>query len=292
MNSLRLKWFDQWLKGYATSIADGPEIEVFVMGGGSGERDSAGRMQHGGTWRKGNSWPLEGTILTPYFLHEDGSLTTTHRSTSARPATPTTRPIRCRPSAATSRTRSPPSSASPRAAPTTSAAGTELFYCKDTLKLSLRNDVCVFQTEPLEQEVEVTGPIVAKLWVSSTAVDTDFTAKLLDCCPPNEDYPEGFDLNLCEAILRMRFRNGFEREELIEPGQVYAIEIELQPTANRFLPGHRIRLDISSSNFPLWDANPNTGEPLGRERRKQLAHNTVHHDADHPSQVILPVIPR
>jgi putative CocE/NonD family hydrolase len=127
--------------------------------------------------------------------------------------------------------------------------------------------------------------------VASSAVDTDFTAKLVDVCPPNQDYPEGFDLNLCEAILRMRFRNGFEREELMQPGQVYEIAIELQPTSNRFMPGHSIRLDISSSNFPLWDANRNTGEPLGRERRILIAHQTLYHDAEHPSHVVLPVIP-
>ena len=94
----------------------------------------------------------------------------------------------------------------------------------------------------------------------------------------------------CEAILRMRFRNGFEREELMEPGRVYAIGIELQPTANRFMPGHRIRIDISSSNFPLWDSNRNTGEPLGLERTSVAAHQTVFHDAVHPSHVVLPIV--
>jgi putative CocE/NonD family hydrolase len=154
----------------------------------------------------------------------------------------------------------------------------------------MRSDVLVFRTPPLEDEVEVTGPIKVQLWVASSAVDTDFTAKLVDVYPANQDYPEGFDLNLCEAILRMRFRNGFEREELMDPGQTYAIEIELQPTSNRFMPGHRIRLDISSSNFPLWDANRNTGEPLGRERRTMVAHQTVYHDRDRPSHVVLPII--
>jgi len=90
--------------------------------------------------------------------------------------------------------------------------------------------------------------------------------------------------------MRMRFRNGFTREELIEPGSVYEIEIELQPTANRFMAGHRIRLDISSSNFPLWDANRNTGEPLGRERGIVVANQTIYHDADRPSHVVLPIV--
>ena len=142
----------------------------------------------------------------------------------------------------------------------------------------------------LTEPVEVTGPITVKLWISSTAVDTDFTAKLVDVCPPNEDYPDGFHLNLAENILRVRYRNGFDHQELMEPGEVYQITIEPQPTANRFMPGHRIRLDISSSNFPLWDANRNTGEPAGQERRIQIAHQTVYHDAARPSHVVLPIV--
>jgi putative CocE/NonD family hydrolase len=150
----------------------------------------------------------------------------------------------------------------------------------------------VFQTPPLEQEVELVGPIVVKLWAASSAVDTDFTAKLVDVGPPNVDYPDGFAMNICDSIVRARFRNGFEKEELLEPGQVYEFTIEPQGVANRFLPGHRIRLDISSSNFPQFDVNPNSGEPIGRDRRRVVAQQTLYHDAEHPSHVVLPIIPK
>jgi hypothetical protein len=160
------------------------------------------------------------------------------------------------------------------------------------LPLSSRPDVLVFQTPPLEEDVEVTGPITVHLWASSSAVDTDFTAKLLDVYPPNEDYPEGFDMNITDGIIRARFRDSWERPELMQPGQVYRFTIELYPTSNLFKRGHRIRVDISSSNFPCFDVNPNTGEPLGRSRLKVVAENAIYHDEDHPSHILLPIIPR
>ncbi len=149
----------------------------------------------------------------------------------------------------------------------------------------------VFQTPPLEKDVELTGHITARLWISSTALDTDFTAKLLDVYPPNQDYPKGYDLNLVDGILRVRYRNGFEKEELMRCGEIYAIEITLPPTSNLFQAGHRIRVDISSSNFPRFDVNPNTGEPMGRHTHSVIAHNTVYLDGDRPSHLILPVVP-
>jgi uncharacterized protein len=154
----------------------------------------------------------------------------------------------------------------------------------------MRPDVLVFQTELLAHDVEVTGEIVVKLWVSSDAADTDFTAKLIDVYPPNEDYPEGYHLNLSDSIIRCRYRNGWEREELMRPGEIYPVQIELAPTSNVFKAGHRIRLDISSSNFPRFDLNPNSGEPIGRHTHVRVAHNTVHVGREHPSHVVLPVI--
>jgi putative CocE/NonD family hydrolase len=292
LDSLRLQWFDRYMKGYETGVEDGPPIELFVMGGGSGLKNAEGRMQHGGSWRNAEQWPLPETRFTPYYLHADGDLSTQPPGEADPPSSYTYNPNDPVPTIGGNfqdpwpgaRGLSPGGAFDQR-------GRQQLAYCKDTLPLSTRSDVLVFQTPPLDQAVELTGPVVARLWVSSSAVDTDFTAKLVDVCPPNQDYPEGFDLNLCEAILRMRFRNGFEREELMEPDQVYEIEIELQPASNRFMPGHRIRLDVSSSNFPLWDANRNTGEPLGRERRILVAHQTLYHDAERPSHVVLPVIP-
>ena len=158
------------------------------------------------------------------------------------------------------------------------------------LPLSMRPDVLVFQTPPLTEAVEVTGPITVKLWIASSAVDTDFTAKLIDVYPPNADYPQGYHMLLCDSIIRCRYRNGFDHEELMTPGEVYEVTIELPPTSNLFAAGHRLRLDISSSNFPRFDLNPNTGEPMGRHTHTLVAHNAVYVDRDHPSQVILPII--
>src|SRR5205807_10477508 len=129
----------------------------------------------------------------------------------------------------------------------------ETLFAKEQLPLSERRDVLVFQTEPLPEAVEVTGPVVVNLFVSSSAVDTDFTAKLIDVYPRSADYPLGFDLNVGDSITRLRYRASQEHAELAEPGKVYPLAIELYPTANRFARGHRIRLDISSSNFPRFD---------------------------------------
>ena len=156
--------------------------------------------------------------------------------------------------------------------------------------LSEREDVCVFQTEPLEIDVEVTGSMTVNLWVSSDVTDTDFTAKLLDVYPPSTEYPEGFHLPLGDSIRRARFRDGYDSEKLMEPGKIYAVQIELPPVSNLFKKGHRIRLDIASSNFPRFDVNPNTGEPIGKQTRTEIANNTLYTDAEHPSHVVLPVI--
>ena len=124
----------------------------------------------------------------------------------------------------------------------------------------------------------MTGPIVVRLWASSSAVDTDFTAKLIDVHPPNEDYPQGYDMNLTDSIIRARYRNGWGRGELMTPGEVYEFEFKLYPIGNLFAEGHRIRVDISSSAFPHFDVNPNTGEPLGRHTHTVVARNTVYVD--------------
>jgi hypothetical protein len=159
------------------------------------------------------------------------------------------------------------------------------------LPLGSRADVLVFQTLPLVQAVEVTGPIEVHLWVATTAVDTDFTAKLIDVYPPSPWYPLGYALNLTDSIARLRYRNGRERSELVKPGEPVEVTITLYPTSNLFMPGHRIRLDVSSSNFPRFDVNPNTGEAIGRERRRVVADNTVFHERGRESRVVVPVVP-
>ncbi len=169
--------------------------------------------------------------------------------------------------------------------------GEHIWNWQAPIPLSARNDVLVFQSEPLAEDLEVTGEIAVKLWVSSSAVDTDFTAKLIDVYPPSPDFPGGFDLNIGDGIVRARFRESLKYEKLMEPGEIYELTIKLYPTSNVFKKGHRIRVDISSSNFPRFDLNPNTGEPLSDHRRMITAVNTVYHDRDHPSHILLPVIP-
>jgi uncharacterized protein len=170
--------------------------------------------------------------------------------------------------------------------------GPGFFGCTPPfLPLASRPDVLVFQTAPLREPVQVVGPIEAELWVATDGPDTDFTAKLIDVYPPGADYPHGFAMNLTDGILRARYRDSWEQPSLMRAGEVYGIAIELFPTSNLFRQGHRIRLDISSSNFPRFDTNPNTGEPEGRAQAQRIAHNSVHIGAAHPSHVILPVIP-
>src|SRR5439155_14996803 len=166
----------------------------------------------------------------------------------------------------------------------------EFWLCSDSKPLSARNDILVFQTPPLTQDIEVTGRLIVTLWASSSSLDTDFTAKLIDVYPPNAGFPAGVDLNIADSIVRARYRNGPGKTELLKPAQPYEFTIEMYPTSLVFQRGHRIRLDVSSSNFPRFDINPNTGEPLNNNRRWAVADNAVYHDAAHPSHILLPVV--
>jgi hypothetical protein len=170
--------------------------------------------------------------------------------------------------------------------------GPEFFGCTPPyLPLASRRDVLVFQTQPLDAPVQVVGPIEAELWVATDGPDTDFTAKLIDVHPPSADYPKGYAMILTDGIVRLRYAEDPARPRLRQPGEVVKIRVTLFPTANLFMPGHRIRLDVSSSNFPKFDVNPNTGEPEGAALRKRVAVNTVFVDADRPSHVVLPLLP-
>jgi putative CocE/NonD family hydrolase len=124
----------------------------------------------------------------------------------------------------------------------------------------------------------------------ASALDTDFTVKLIDVYPPSPDYPDGYALNLTDSIMRARFRDSFAKPELMAPNEIYQLSFPLYPTSNLFKRGHRIRVDISSSNFPRFDVNPNTGGPLGEPGGMVVADNTIHHDSDRPSHIVLPVI--
>ncbi len=288
-NDLRLAWFDHYLKGMNTEVSDWSPVKIFVMGTGEGLPNYQGRLHHSGHWRDEGDFPLPDTQFTPYYLHADGGLSTTlpsaDESTSCFSFDP--------------RDPVPTIGGGISAADPIMGAGafdqrgnSRFFGCQDTLPLNARSDVLTFQTPPLGNDVEVTGPITVKLHASSSAHDTDFTAKLIDVCPLSDDYPDGLAINLTDSIIRARYRNGWDAPELLEPGEVYEFVFELYPTSNVFKKGHRIRLDISSSNWPRFDVNPNTGGDLGVERRFEIAEQTIHHEPEHPSHVILPVIER
>ena len=149
----------------------------------------------------------------------------------------------------------------------------------------------IFDSDPLDVDVELTGQVVAELFVSSSAVDTDFTIKVVDLYPPNKDYPEGYALNIAHGILRMRFRNSFEVPEAMEAGKVYAVQIASFPMSNLFSKGHRIRIEIASSNFPHFDINPNSDWRLP-DQEPRLAENEVHFGAGQASRILLPVAAR
>lgn len=284
----RLAWFDATLKGVDNGALDTAPVRLFVMGGGSGSRTEEGRMDHGGVWRDEQEWPLERTVYTPYYFHGDGKLSAEAPEASDSSTTYDFDP------------RDPVPTISARKKSMYERGGggfhqrqhPDMQWASNHLPLSARKDVIVFQTPVLDHDVEVTGPIEVVLYVSSSAVDTDFTAKLIDQYPPNKDYPEGYALELTSSIRRCRYRNGFEKQELMTPGEVYELRFPLPPTSNLFKAGHRIRVDVSSSNWPKYEVNPNTGEPLGRHRRFAIATNTLHHDSKRPSHVVLPVIPQ
>ena len=157
---------------------------------------------------------------------------------------------------------------------------------RDRRSVERRDDVLVYSTEPLEEDVEVTGSAELTLYASSSAPDTDFTGTLVDV------HPNGKAIIITEGIVRARFRESYEEPTLIEPGQVYEYRFRLWETSNLFKAGHRIRLEVSSSNFPRFDRNQNTGHQPGMDAEVQVARQTIYHDADHPSQITLPVIPR
>lgn len=289
----RLEWYDHWLKGIDNSVGKASpfatKVRIFVMGTGDGHKTDKGLLAHGGSWREEHEWPLARTRSTPYYLGQDGRLSTD-------------KPVVAK--ASTSFTFDPAHPVPTIGGNVSSndgimlqgawdqRGGPHIWNFTQPLPLSSRNDVVVFQTAPLAEDTEVTGEITVKLWASSSALDTDFTAKLVDVYPPSADWPGGFDLNIGDGIVRARFHESEAEEKLLEPGKVYPFTIHLYPTSNVFKKGHRLRVDISSSNFPRFDVNPNTGEPLNDNRRVQTAVNTLFHDRDHPSHILLPVIPR
>ena len=306
---LQLGWFDSTIGG-GTGMKQ-PPVKIFVMGGGTGRKTVEGRLDHGGRWRYENEWPLARAKNASYYLRSGGLLTAeadmvdssstsyvydpknpvptiggTSYFTQMLPMGQGINPKALEKGVPRSRMRIfVPFGAHDQ------RERAEYFGCSRNLPLSFRHDVLVFQTAPLVESTEVTGTAYVRLYASSSAIDTDFTARLIDVYPPNEDYPDGYAMNLTDSVIRARYRNGFQKSELMNPGEVYEFVINLPPTSNLFATGHRIRLDVSSSNFPQFDPNPNTGELYMQGGRCVIAVNTVYHDKVRPSCVSLPIIP-
>ena len=273
---LRRRWFDHWIRGVSNGVETEPPVRVFVMGGGSGRRNRDGLLEHGGRWRAASEWPLPETRWMRFYLHPDRGLGT-------EPPTG---------AGALDYVFDPRDPAPTRGGAISSGEPVMRAGAFDQSEAANRSDVLVFTTPPLADDVEIIGPVTARLWIASDAPDTDFTAKLIDLYPPSADYPNGFAMNLTEGLLRVRYRDSWERPSLMTPGEVYPITIELFPVANLFRRGHRLRLDISSSNFPHFDVNPNSGEPEGSWRYPRPARNRVFASSERPSHILLPVVPK
>jgi hypothetical protein len=263
---VQLRWYDHWLKELANGIGDEPSLRIFVMGENR--------------WRDEREWPLARTQYTKYYFHSvgranslngDGELSATPPKDNAAKDTYTYDP----------------------ADPVPTLGGNNCCWTDivpmgpfDQRAAERRDDVLVFTSKELTEPLEITGPIILKLFASTTARDTDFTAKLVDV------HPSGFAQNLQDGIIRARYRTAGKPAQLVEPGKVHEYTIDLWATSNVFLPGHRIRVEVASSNFPRFDRNLNTGEDPATGTHLVRATQTIYHDAQRPSHVVLPVIPR
>jgi len=286
---LRLRWFDHWIMGVENGVDQEPTVRYFRMGGGDGCQTSAGRLNHGGVWRSAEDWPPPGFQPTRFYLHGDGSLSPALSEANQEPRRFLYDPRNPVPSIGGTITSGEPlmigGAFDQKEAP-------QFYGSKPPYHpLAERPDVLVFQTAPLNNAVELSGPIGVHLWIASDCPDTDITAKLIDVYPPNQDYPNGYAMNITDGILRVRYRESWSHPTLMIPGQIYQICIQPFPTSNLFQVGHRIRLDISSSNFPHFDLNFNTGEPEGIATHVRKAHNQVFVDRQRASYITLPVIP-
>ena len=260
-----LRFFDYWLQGKDGGQLQDPPVKLFVMGEN--------------TWRTEQDWPLARTQFARYYLHSGGN---------ANSATGDGRLDQQEPD----HEQADVYLYDPRYPVPTRGGGLCCYPpalphgARDQREIEQRRDVLVFGSPPLDQDLEVTGPVTMELWASTSALDTDFTAKLVDRAPC------GDALNLTDGIIRARYRLGTDKPTLVAPGEPYRYQLDLGATSNVFRRGHQIVLEISSSNFPRFDRNPNTGGHLGREDELRPALQTVFHDRDRPSHLLLPVIPR
>jgi putative CocE/NonD family hydrolase len=287
--TLRRRWFDRWVKDLDNGIDREPAVRVFVMGGGSGLKTSAGRLDHGGFWRDAADWPLPGTQWTRFYLQPDRSLATALPGDRAAPLAFTADPYDPVPTIGGAMSSGEPVM---HAGAYDQRTGPGLFGARAPYgPLSERPDVLSFETPPLAENLEVAGPLELHLWVASDGPDADIHAKLVDVYPPNRDYPQGFAMNLSEGLLRLRYRDSWGEPSPMQPGQIYPVTIAMFPVANLFRRGHRLRLDIAGSNFPHFDVNPNSGEPDGSSERPRKATTQIVVDRGRASFMTVPVLP-
>ena len=257
-----LRWYDQRLRGIDTGIDDELPVRLFVMGEN--------------VWRSESEWPLARTQYTPFYLHSGGRANAAIGDGALRPELPGDQP--------------PDTYSYDPQDPVPTVGGQSMFAentgPRDRRAVVRRDDVLVYSTPLLAEDVEVTGPVELTLYAASDAPDTDFTAALVDV------HPRGDAIIICDGIIRARFRESYEAPAPIDPGRVYEYRIALWETSNLFKAGHCIRLEVSSSNFPRFDRNLNSGRDPATDTEMRIARQTIFHDAQHPSHITLPLIPR
>jgi uncharacterized protein len=260
LKGYQLRWFDRWLKGADNGLDREPPVRIFIMGENR--------------WRDEHEWPPARMEQTSFYLHSGGRANSRFGDGALSTATPGAEPP-------DGYTYDPA-----RPAPfITDAISIQIGGPDDYAAVQRRDDVLVYTSAPLEQDIEVTGPVRVELYASSSAADTDFMAMLLDV------HPSGFAQRLCDGMVRARFRDGMDRPAPIEPGRVYRYEIDCWSTAQLFRKGHRIAVQIASSAFPKYDRNLNTGESLAAGTRMAVAEQRIYHDAAHPSCIVLSIVP-
>jgi uncharacterized protein len=269
-----LGWYDRVFKKPNDAPAnDTPakRVRIFVMGINQ--------------WREEEDWPLPRTVFTRYYLNSSGHANSSAGNGSLGTGIPSSNSSSQNFDAFTYDPANPVPTHGGNLCCTHDQVTQEPSGAFDQREVEKRNDVLVYTTGAFDKDFEVTGPLTAEIYVSSSAVDTDITAKLVDV------WPNGFAQNLADNVQRLRYRNSAEKPELLEPGKIYKVSIDTGATSNVFRAGHRLRLEISSSNFPRFDRNLNTAESPEHGSKFVKAENRIYHDADHPSAIILPVIP-
>lgn len=272
VNELTLAWFDHFLKGEDNGIATGPRVDYFEMGENK--------------WHTAADWPIPGTQYQQWYFASGGHGASVMGDGTLSEMAPGENQSPAPAAAASDAFVYDPSDPVPSIGGHSCCSwltGPQGQF--DQSAIEQRSDILVYTSAPLKEPLDVTGPITVTLYAKSTAPDTDFTAKLVDVCP------DGTAINLANGIQDARFRDSLSHPTLIHPGEIYKYTIHVWPTSNLFLPGHKIRVEISSSDFPQFAPNPNTGAPFGVSARWQKATQTILHDREHPSSITLPVIP-